>query len=636
MNKPPDPYKTNKTSLKSIVRSPEIQEKLMDVVLTAHNMMRHTTQFLKLYLLHCYETKKPIPELTVTFLVNVMKCLCIKTENRGKKPSDATLKQKAPLIAFFKEHYAPLMTETITYTHMANIMSYLAQDILTSYENNIKQNFVSYIERFVNVYYDHKEKIKTMTKEEKHMFMNGLRKIKVAIMDRTNEDIPQDLQPHIPFLFPNRKLRECLRYDLKCSPQDYIPCMIHMMKFVEAKEKIIFKIFPLRTSMIPNYVPLDTATVIQLFVERGKHCMNKGQLLTNGNLVKYQSQIWSWFFQTHKGAFKHKEKEYSFAHRIVTDGEGVSILFETKTPVKESKKVKDTTEAYLTDFTDLSIFNGKNPIAVDPGHSDLIFCNGKNLHGEMQHFRYTQDQRRKETKANKYRNIHQELKKKTMVVGKTIEAWETELSAFNSKTVSFAKFQEYIKLRNAIYQKVHSFYEQKVFLRLKWYSFINRKRTEQRMINHFQSIYGKPEDAVVFFGDYEQFKHRKYREPVIGKGLRTIFRKAGYTVILVDEFRTSCTCFACNGECETFRKCNNPKPWKKDTIITRHGLLSCKNCSRLWNRDVNGSLNIHRIVTETLEGKGRPFALTRGTQKGCALISGATSATSGDKTEVSS
>jgi hypothetical protein len=67
-----------------------------------------------------------------------MKCLCIKNTNCGKKASDTTLKQKAPLIAFFKEHYAPLMTETITYTHMANIMAYLSQDILTSYENNIK------------------------------------------------------------------------------------------------------------------------------------------------------------------------------------------------------------------------------------------------------------------------------------------------------------------------------------------------------------------------------------------------------------------------------------------------------------------------------------------------------------------
>ena len=605
-------------------------------MLTAHNMMRHTTQFLKLYLLYCYDKKQPLPELTVTFLVNVMKCLCIKTESRGKKPSDATLKQKAPLIAFFKEHYAPLMTETITYTHMANIMSYLAQDILTSYENNIKQNFVSYIERFVNVMYDHKEAMKTMTKEEKSEFMNRLRKIKVAIMDRTTEGIPEELTPHLPFILPNRKLRKFIRYDLKCSPQDYLPCMIYMMRFVENKEKTIFKIFPLRTSMIPNYVPLDTATVIQLFVETGKFFMNKGQLLTNGNLVKYQSQVWSWFFQTHKTAFKHKEKEYSFSHRIVTDGEGVSILFETKNPIKDSKKIKDTQEAYLTDFTDLSVFKGKNPVAVDPGHSDLIFCQGKNRKGEMQHFRYTQDQRRKETKAKKYRDIHEELKKTTKVEGKTIKEWETELSAFNSKTVSFTKFQEYIKLRNAIYQKVHAFYEQRVFLRLKWYSFINRKRTEQRMINRFQSIYGSPEEVVLFFGDYEQFKHRKYREPVIGKGLRTIFRKAGYTVILVDEFRTSCTCFACNGECETFRKCNHPKPWKKETTITRHGLLSCKNCSRLWNRDVNGSLNILRIVTDTLEGKGRPLALTRGTQKGCALISGAASATSGDKTEVSS
>lgn len=67
---------------------------------------------------------------------------------------------------------------------------------------------------------------------------------------------------------------------------------------------------------------------------------------------------------------------------------------------------------------------------------------------------------------------------------------------------------------------------------------------------------------------------------------------------------TSCRCAKCDGECVTFRKCQNPRPWRKDEVITRHGLLTCKKCGRIWNRDENGSLNLYRIVKDTLDGKG--------------------------------
>jgi hypothetical protein len=173
------------------------------------------------------------------------------------------------------------------------------------------------------VFYDHKEKMKSMKKEEKHEFMSRLRKIKIAIMDCNKNEVPKEFQDHLPFITPNRKLRECLRYDLKCSPQDYIPCMIYMMRFVEGKDKSIFKIFPMRTSMIPNYVPFDTATIIQLFIETGKHFMNKADFLTKGNVVKYQNQLWSWFFQTHKKVFTHKEKNTLL---LVTDDKSIHFI----------------------------------------------------------------------------------------------------------------------------------------------------------------------------------------------------------------------------------------------------------------------------------------------------------------------
>ena len=53
---------------------------------------------------------------------------------------------------------------------------------------------------------------------------------------------------------------------------------------------------------------------------------------------------------------------------------------------------------------------------------------------------------------------------------------------------------------------------------------------------------------------------------------------------------------------------------------TRHGLVMCKTC--------NSSLNIHRIVTETLAGNGRPNYLSRGK----ASLSGAASASRKNKT----
>ena len=107
----------------------------------------------------------------------------------------------------------------------------------------------------------------------------------------------------------------------------------------------------------------------------------------------------------------------------------------------------------------------------------------------------------------------------------------------------------------------------------------------------------------------------KFKEPVKGKGFRTLFRKAGYGVYLVDEFRTSCRCSACGGECKTFRVCENPRPYRTGSVlrhsVLRHGLVSCVTCSRLWNRDTNAASNIWKIAKSAIRGEARPDYLRR-------------------------
>jgi transposase len=140
------------------------------------------------------------------------------------------------------------------------------------------------------------------------------------------------------------------------------------------------------------------------------------------------------------------------------------------------------------------------------------------------------------------------------------------------------------------------------------------------MLKRFQKLFDSPDETIIAIGDFEQRQHRKFKEPIKGKGFRNLFRKAGYLVYLVDEFRTSCRCSACHGECKTFRECENPRPFRSGSIL-RHGLVKCKTCSKLWNRDTNAASNIWKVAMAAISGQDRPEYL----QRAQGSISGATS-----------
>ena len=188
--------------------------------------------------------------------------------------------------------------------------------------------------------------------------------------------------------------------------------------------------------------------------------------------------------------------------------------------------------------------------------------------------------------------------------------------------MNIKKFKEYIKEKNKLNEKLFKFYEDEIFRKLRLDSYINKMQNEQKMIKEFTAIYGEPKDTIVCIGDFEQKHQMKYKEPTKGKGLRDLLRKNGFDVYLVNEFRTSCRCFKCDGECTTFRTCNNPRPWKKNENIIRHGLIMCKTCKALWNRDENSSCNIYKIAQMAIQQKERPKYLCRETKK---QLSGATS-----------
>ena len=59
------------------------------------------------------------------------------------------------------------MVGELNYRNMSTVLEYLAIDVITMYETNIKQHFVEYVERFVNVSWEKKALVALIKKQPK-------------------------------------------------------------------------------------------------------------------------------------------------------------------------------------------------------------------------------------------------------------------------------------------------------------------------------------------------------------------------------------------------------------------------------------------------------------------------------------
>ena len=629
--KPLEFFKSIKTSLKSVLKHPEINTKILnDAVVKSNKIVIHTLQFLKLYLLNYYENNnQTLPVISKELINNTMKVVCgEKTEKRGKPPKTETVEMKDTLTTFYNHHYLPLtQNDPIDYAGLNTVLDYLKEDIITMYENNIQLHYVEYIERYVNIVWKKKmimDKIRKLGKTHKERetrvrnLCTELRKIKNDLLNvggkpyQSNHHYHKWIAEQKQHILPQRNKFEknSVMYDLKCKTMEYFPCIIFMMKQVENDSESVNNVFPLRSEITPKYIRLDTTTLVNLLLR--KEHGTKGFFKTNGELKKNEDKIWKFFFRTERKMF-HKTG-FSFHHMVSTDGIGLSILLlrddfvGKKLPMMKKGISK---ELYIDELDDYSTLRDKKIVGVDPGKEDLIYC-VDDASKDANVFRYSQNQRRKETKMKKYNNIILAMKT-NKIEGKTIIEYETELSHFNRKSLQITKYKEYLREKNRINHILFQFYRKELFRKLKFGKYINIKRNEQQMISNFKKAYGDADKVVICIGDWEQRKQMKYKEPTLGRGIRTLFRKNNFNVFLVDEFRSSCKCSKCDGGvCEKFMVRTHPNKKKnKDELRLIHGLLRCKSGCGSWNRDRNGSSNIYKIAKNAINNIERPSYLCR-------------------------
>jgi len=310
---------------------------------------------------------------------------------------------------------------------MNTVLDYLSVSIMTLYENNIKNHFVEYIERYVNVIWQKKlitTKIRKLKKTKKerdnaiNAFNSELRKIKNDLLNVENQQYKsksfyhQWIKEQKKLILPTKTfMKNNIYYDIEVVPQDYLPKMIYMIKYIENEELSINNVFPLRSDIIPKSMRIDTTSLVHLLFTKKEG--NKSDYLTKGNLKKKENEIWKFFFRTERQCFS--KKGYSFHHMIDTDGISVTILFIKDEYVGKkvpSNKIK-TQEKYLEDIQpkELKKLKKMKIVAIDPGKCDLIYC-VDNDNKEANEFRNSQDQIKKlmnldivKTKEEKKPNI---------------------------------------------------------------------------------------------------------------------------------------------------------------------------------------------------------------------------------------
>jgi hypothetical protein len=657
----PDDYdlmKSNKDSLNNIIRNIKIGtdkktaiDVIQDAVYRTNKIVIHTYNFLKLYILHLYDNEFDIPLIDDHFVKMIMRVISTRKDNRGgSKSNKKTINATSKLISFYNKFYRKTINkdDVVTIDKLGYLLAYEAIDIVKNINNNIKEHFVDHVHKFVNVTFNWKSRIAEINKrtdknnEEKKQLRKKLYEeffnIKKDLLNVENDKMGSLKKYHIWIkdikydIIPNKNMyqKNSINYDVCCNPQDYLKNMIYLNKELDLMNNEdnpikLFNVLPLRTRIIPNYVTLDTASLVSLFVQTNQ----KNYYM---NIKKKHKELWKRYFFTNKRVFK--KGKFQFSYMIKTDGVACTILFIkldpdnnpikiTKKKIIDNDKLKESTDKqYIENQVNVKKSLGKNNyVVIDPNLSDLMYCMDK----DGNKFRYTQNQRRLETRNKKYNKIIEKINTETIIDGKTVKEIESELTKYNSKTCHFNEFMKYLKIKNKINRCLFKQYQEKIYRKLKWNRFINTQKSESKMLNNFEKAYPNTESTIVIIGDYDKgSNHMKGKEPCITKKLRKILRKR-YRVYLINEFRTSKLCNKCHCEVENFLKRESKKPKDHGKEILVWGLVRCTNdnCSQvtirnkkvtvrsIYNRDTNAVLNMLNIVKSLIKTGKRPDIYTR-------------------------
>ena len=581
-------YKTFKIPLKSILLNRDtIQPVINNLVFEMNDLIIHTYQFIRLYVLNCYTKNKPLPIIDETFILYCIKTLGLR-DNRGKKGKDTELLEV--LDAFYKKEYHPLLNHKKTnLKNTTFLLPYLATQIHTSLHNNFQEHFIQHFLRFIN-------KTTNEITEDKALLFQF--KKQLLELDETNEMFSNWKNTHLYNILPT-EIKKSIHYDIKVRPFEYLKGMLYMNYVLEKQENKLFQPLPLRNNIIPKHIIIDTASLINLFCpEKDKegNKVKKGELLSN--VKDNQNEIWCNFLDLKNKIFKNKY--YQFHNQIQTDGISCCLLFIRK-DLKDKKwgsRIPILQEQDFYNIEDLSkeqlyTLKDRNIVGCDPGKRSLVYMMDKN--GNK--LQYTAPQRKRESKTKTNQRILLEERKRNDIIEK-----ETQLSFQNSKSVDYEKFKTYLIEKDKLNKETTNFYKRDVWRKMKFRQYSYGKKSIDTFLNTIKETFG--ENILIGYGNWSRNTQMKHFMPTMNKGLRKLIHKK-YDTITINECNTSKKCCDCNNDLEYYKDKEGKKVFR---LLVCSNCVSCENKKIVFRtRDANSSINIMNLANCWIDKQERPL-----------------------------
>ena len=581
-------YKTFKIPLKTILLNHDtIQPVINNLVFEMNDLVIHTYQFIRLYILNCYTNNKTLPTIDETFILYCIKTLGLR-DNRGKKGKDIELLET--LEKFYQEEYQPLLNHKKTnLKNTTFLLPYLATQIHTSLHNNFQEHFIQHFLRFIN------KTTNEITEDKTTLFQF---KKQLLELNETDEIFSNWKTTHLHNILPN-EIKKSIHYDIKVRPFEYLKGMLYMNSVLEKQESKLFQPLPLRNNIIPKHIIIDTASLINLFCpEKDKegNKVKKGKLLTN--VKDNQNEVWCNFLNLKNKIFKNKY--YQFHNQIQTDGISCCLLFIRK-DLKDKKwgsRVHVLQEQEFYNIEDLSkekldTLKDRNIVGCDPGKRSLVYMMDKN--GNK--LQYTAPQRKRESKAKTNQRILLEERKRKGIIEK-----ETHLSSNNSKSVDYEKFKVYLVEKDKLNKETTEFYKREVWRKMKFRQYSYSKKSIDTFLNKIKETFG--ENILIGYGNWSRTSQMKHFMPTMNKGLRKIIHKK-YDTITINECNTSKKCCDCNKDLDYYKDKEGKKVFR---LLVCSNCVSCENEKIVFRtRDANSSINIMNLANCWIKKQERPL-----------------------------
>jgi hypothetical protein len=572
-------YKTYKIPLKTILlNSHTIQPLINNLVFEMNNLVIHTYQFIRLYLLNHYTKNVSLPIINESFILHCIKILGTR-DNRGKKGKNTELLKI--LDTFYKTEYQPLLNhEKTNLVNTTFLLPSLATHIYTSLFNNIKEHFVKHFLRFIN------KTTNEITEDKATLFL-----FKNNLLSLEETDIFKNILPE--------NIKKSIHYDIKVNPFNYLKGMLYMNCILEKMENKLFQPLPLRNNIIPKHIVLNTASIMSLFCpekDKDGNKIKKRDLLSN--LKEYQNGVWNEFLNMKNKIFKNKH--YQFYNQIETDGISCCLLFirkdlkdkkwGSKVPVLEEEefhRIEDLSKEQLDSLKD------RNIVGCDPGKHFLVYMMDKNNNK----LKYTASQRKKESYGKRNQRILLEEKKKHKIIDK-----ETELSIKNSKSVDYNKFKEYIVEKDKLNKECIEFYKKEVWRKMKFRQYSYGNKSIDIFLNKIKETFG--ENLLIGYGNWSRSSQMKYTMSTMNKGLRKLIHKK-YDTVTINECYTSQKCHECKNVLKHYKNKEGKEIYR---LFTCSNCMSCGNKNIVFRtRDKNSAINILNLTEKWISDQTRPI-----------------------------